>query len=295
MNALTQMITQQLAGGAVRTISQRLGVSETTANTAVQIAVPLILSALARNAAQPQGAESLHEAISKDHDGSILNNLRDYLGDPQSANGAGILGHVFGSQQPTLENNLAQALVFGPRVGAAYDVTGTHRVVLRGSVGVFYDRLQGDSIFGQIGNPPTGQGSTVVNSTLQQVAQGGVATVPNLPASGFDLLRPLVLTIANQHLGAVDFSQRINGRPRGLDFLIEMFRFAADVQLTEANFKKGGSGDWHWKPWIGLTSQEKSWCGTDGSSERSRVPDRTSGTRPRASLVVSLATAASLS
>ena len=109
MNALTQMITQQLAGGAVRTISQRLGISETAANTAVQIAVPLILSALARNASQPQGAESLHEAISKDHDGSILDNLQGYLGDPQGANGAGILGHVFGSQQPTLENNLAQA------------------------------------------------------------------------------------------------------------------------------------------------------------------------------------------
>ena len=43
---------------------------------------------------------------------------------------------------------------------------------MRGSVGVFYDRLQGDSIFGQIGNPPTGQGSTVVNSTLQSVAAG---------------------------------------------------------------------------------------------------------------------------
>jgi hypothetical protein len=96
---------------------------------------------------------------------------------------------------------------------------------------------------------------------LQQVAQGGVPTVPGMPTSSFDALRPLVLTIANQHLGAVDFSQRINGRPRGLEFLIEMFRFAADVQLTEANFKKGGSGDWHWKPWIGLTSQEKSWCG----------------------------------
>ncbi len=109
MNALTQMITQQLAGGAVRTISQRLGISETAANSAVQIAVPLILSALARNASEPQGAESLHEAISKDHDGSILDNLMGYLGNPQSANGAGILGHVFGSQQPTLENNLAQA------------------------------------------------------------------------------------------------------------------------------------------------------------------------------------------
>src|SRR5688500_17226216 len=109
MNGLNEMITQQLAGGAVRTISQRLGISETAANTAVQIAVPLILSALARNASQPQGAESLHEAINKDHDGGVLDNLMGYLGNPQSANGAGILGHVFGNQRPVVENNLAQA------------------------------------------------------------------------------------------------------------------------------------------------------------------------------------------
>ena len=68
MNAITQVITQQLTGGAVPTIAQRLGISETTANTGVQIAVPLILSALARNASQPQGAESLHQAISNDHE-----------------------------------------------------------------------------------------------------------------------------------------------------------------------------------------------------------------------------------
>ena len=76
------------------------------------------------------------------------------------------------------ENYMEQSLVFGPRVGAAYDVTGTQSIVVRGSVGVFYDRLQGDSIFGQIGNPPTGQGSTVVNSTLQQVAQGTTGVQP---------------------------------------------------------------------------------------------------------------------
>ena len=109
MNAITQIITQQLSGRAVSTIAQRFGISEATANTAVQIAVPLILSALARNAAQPQGAESLHQAINEDHDGSIFNNLMGYLGNPQTANGAGILGHVFGAQQPTIENNLAQA------------------------------------------------------------------------------------------------------------------------------------------------------------------------------------------
>src|ERR1044071_5596635 len=85
MNAITQMITQQLSGGAVSKIAQRFGISESQADMAVQIGVPLILTALARNASQPQGAESLHQAINNDHDGSIFNNLMGYLGNPQSA------------------------------------------------------------------------------------------------------------------------------------------------------------------------------------------------------------------
>ena len=109
MNALTQIITQQLSGPASRTIAERLGISESTANTAVQLAVPLILSALARNAQEPQGAQSLHQAINEDHNGSIFDNLTGYVSNPQSVNGAGILSHVFGGQRPAIENNLAQA------------------------------------------------------------------------------------------------------------------------------------------------------------------------------------------
>lgn len=109
MNAITQIVTQQLGGSAARTIAQRFGISESTANTAIQMAVPLILTALARNASQPQEAQNLHQAVATDHDGSILDNVMGYLQNPQSANGAGILGHVFGSQQPAIESNLAQA------------------------------------------------------------------------------------------------------------------------------------------------------------------------------------------
>ena len=109
MNAITQIVTQHLGGSAARTIAQRFGISESTANTAIQMAVPLILTALARNASQPQEAQNLHQAVATDHDGSILDNVMGYLQNPQSANGAGILGHVFGGQQPAVENNLAQA------------------------------------------------------------------------------------------------------------------------------------------------------------------------------------------
>lgn len=109
MNAISQMITQQIAGAAAGQVASRLGVSESAAQTAIQLAVPLVVAALARNAAQPQGAQELHDAVTRDHDGSIFDNLMGYLGNPQAANGSGILGHVLGGQRPAVENNLAQA------------------------------------------------------------------------------------------------------------------------------------------------------------------------------------------
>ena len=133
MNALTQMITQHLGGSAIKVIAQRLGVSESTANTAVQIGVPLILAALARNASQPNGAASLHEAINNDHDGSILDNVMPYLDDPQSENGAGILGHIFGGEQPAIANNLAGAT--GLDQGSASNLLETLAPLVMGAVG----------------------------------------------------------------------------------------------------------------------------------------------------------------
>ena len=133
MNAITQIVTQQLGGSAARTIAQRFGISESTANTAIQMAVPLILTALARNASQPQEAQNLHQAVATDHDGSILDNVTSYLQNPQSANGAGILGHVFGNQQPAVESNLAQAT--GMDQSAAGGLLETLAPLVMGSLG----------------------------------------------------------------------------------------------------------------------------------------------------------------
>jgi hypothetical protein len=95
--------------------------------------VPLILAALARNASQPQEAENLHQAVANDHDGSIFDNVMGYLQNPQTANGAGILGHVFGNQRPAIENNLAQAT--GMDQSSAGGVLETLAPIVMGSLG----------------------------------------------------------------------------------------------------------------------------------------------------------------
>jgi hypothetical protein len=108
MDALTQQLMQQLSGDGISQISRHIGADEQTTGSALSAAMPLLVSALANNASKPEGAQALHQALAEDHDGSILNDMSGFLGNPQAANGAGILGHVLGAQQPAVTQGLAQ-------------------------------------------------------------------------------------------------------------------------------------------------------------------------------------------
>ncbi|NLS76437.1 MAG: DUF937 domain-containing protein [Chloroflexi bacterium] len=108
MDALTNLLMQTLSGGGLSQISQQIGADESTTGSALGAAVPLLVSALANNASNPQGAQSLQQALVEDHDGSILSNLGGFLANPQAANGQGILGHVLGGQQQAVTQGLAQ-------------------------------------------------------------------------------------------------------------------------------------------------------------------------------------------
>jgi hypothetical protein len=68
------------------------------------------------------------------------------------------------------------ALAFAPRFGAAYDVTGRQRLVVRGGAGLFFDRPDGNSIYSQVQNPPTYKNITVRYGQLQRLGTGGLAT-----------------------------------------------------------------------------------------------------------------------
>jgi len=108
MDGITQELMQELAQGGLSQISEQVGLDQDKTGSLLSTAMPLLVSALANNAAKPEGAQALHQALGNDHDGSVLNDLGGFLGDPQSANGAGILGHVLGSQQGVITQKLAE-------------------------------------------------------------------------------------------------------------------------------------------------------------------------------------------
>lgn len=109
MFSLQDLLGQQQGTEAVDQISQNVGAEPSLVNTAIQAALPMILSGLANNASTPDGAESLNSALERDHDGSLLGNLgglgslifggQQTAPPPRQADAGGILGHIFGSNQ----------------------------------------------------------------------------------------------------------------------------------------------------------------------------------------------------
>ncbi|MBS1807797.1 MAG: DUF937 domain-containing protein [Acidobacteria bacterium] len=105
------LLGQVLSGGNVGAISQAIGADESTTSTAIQAALPMLIGGLARNAQSDDGASALAGALDRDHDGSVLDDIAGFVmgGGAQQSNGAGILGHIFGGNQPAVEQGVSQA------------------------------------------------------------------------------------------------------------------------------------------------------------------------------------------
>jgi hypothetical protein len=106
---MTTNTLEQMLGGQADRIGARIGADPVQTQGAISAALPALLAALQQ---QAQPGTGLQQAIEQDHDGSILDDLPGYLNgtanlSPRTTNGAGILDHVLGDQQPDVQRALS--------------------------------------------------------------------------------------------------------------------------------------------------------------------------------------------
>ena len=125
----------EMLNGQTSQISQRIGADDGATSNAIQAAVPSLLAALSQEANRGGG---LQQAVAEDHDGSIIDNLGDYLNgtaqlNPRATDGSGILNHVLGDRQETLARGISAKS--GIDLGSAMNLLALLAPVVMGMLG----------------------------------------------------------------------------------------------------------------------------------------------------------------
>ena len=101
------------------------------------MAMPVLMKAMQRNAATPEGAEGLMGALSGKHDGSILDNLGGLFGggvdETVKQDGGNILGHILGNKQQGVEQVISQKS--GVDAGGVANILKVAAPILMGVLG----------------------------------------------------------------------------------------------------------------------------------------------------------------
>ena len=116
MSDLLDLARQQLQGDTINSLSQSIGATPDQTQQAIGAILPSLLGGLARNASNPEGEEQLHNALQRDHDGSLLDHLGGLFGGSQAppvsektTQGGAILDHILGNKRQRVETGVSQS------------------------------------------------------------------------------------------------------------------------------------------------------------------------------------------
>ncbi|MEZ6133920.1 MAG: DUF937 domain-containing protein [Pirellulaceae bacterium] len=127
MSGLLDLVSQHIGAEQVDAIANKLGASREQTESAIGMALPTLLGAVARKADNDQGAEELHQQLQQQDD-SLIDQLGSLLGGGASSSNAGVqafggagdlLGSILGGRQSKVEQGIGKASgLSGGQVGS---------------------------------------------------------------------------------------------------------------------------------------------------------------------------------
>ena len=108
MNNILQELMSQFGDQELEAVSKKVEIDKSQAENALQGIMPTLLGAMASNTQTEGGAYSFLNALDRDHDGSILDDVAGFVTRSDDGPGAGILGHLLGDNRKAVENKIGQ-------------------------------------------------------------------------------------------------------------------------------------------------------------------------------------------
>ncbi|MEC3878468.1 DUF937 domain-containing protein [Parapedobacter sp. 10938] len=106
MDNILELLNGSLGKEVVDGITRKTDASAEQTQAVVSTALPTLLGALKNNASSGD-AQGILNALGSKHDGSILDNLSGFLGNDDTSDGNGILGHVLGNKRGAVEQAIS--------------------------------------------------------------------------------------------------------------------------------------------------------------------------------------------
>lgn len=175
--SLIDLLTGNTGTQVAEKAENKFGISRNQILALLAVAAPLIISYLRNKSQDAKEAEALNNALDKDHDGSILNDVSQ--AESREGEGNSILNHIFGGDKQNVENRLSQ------NTGISIDKIGPVLAMLAPVIMGYIGREKqqnnvgagglGDLLGGILGNASNqaqGQQSSPLNDILGSVLGG---------------------------------------------------------------------------------------------------------------------------
>lgn len=133
MQHILQDVLGDMNEEVLSAMAAKAGLNVTQTRSAMGEVVPAIFGGLAKNTKKKAGLSALFNALKKDHDGSVLDQMGEVVEDPERFKASKILGHIFGSKQDALTDMIGKDL--GADKGAVGGLMAMAAPMIMGQLG----------------------------------------------------------------------------------------------------------------------------------------------------------------